>query len=88
MWQVAETSATALLGLFAMAAVFEGYHLKPLGWIERTFFLGVTVLLLWPSLATHGAGVLLFISLCFWQKMGVGTTVVTTGENKEQTSIT
>jgi TRAP transporter 4TM/12TM fusion protein len=68
MWQVAETAVTALLGLFTMAVVFEGYHLKALGWLERILFLGVTVLLLWPNITSHGAGVALYVSLCFWQK--------------------
>jgi TRAP transporter 4TM/12TM fusion protein len=79
LWQVAETTATALLGLFTMAAVFEGYHLKELGWLERLLFLSVTALLLWPSLMAHGAGVVLFISLCFWQRIRRGSASMATG---------
>lgn len=86
-WQVAETTVTALLGLFTMAVVFEGYHLKPLGWLERALFLLVTVLVLWPSLTAHATGVVLFISLCFWQKIGARSSVMTTGEDKEPKAI-
>jgi TRAP-type uncharacterized transport system fused permease subunit len=60
---------SALLGLFAMAVVFEGHHLKALGWLERLFFLGAMVLLLWPSLVLHGIGLVLFGALYLWQKM-------------------
>ncbi len=87
MWQVAETTVTALLGLFTMAAVFEGYHLKSLNWPERMLFMGTTVLLLWPSITLHGAGVVLFISLCFWQKISAGSPSVSAAEDKRQTSL-
>jgi TRAP transporter 4TM/12TM fusion protein len=74
LWRVAETSVMALLGLFTMAVVFEGYHLKALSWLERLLFLGVTVLLLWPGLALHGIGFALFAALWFWQKMAAPIT--------------
>jgi TRAP transporter 4TM/12TM fusion protein len=86
LWQVAETAVTALLGLYTMAVVFEGYHLKPLGWLERLLFLCTTVLLLWPAMAMHGAGLVLFVSLCFWQKMSTGPEVLPAAKKEESTS--
>jgi TRAP transporter 4TM/12TM fusion protein len=84
-WQVAETAVSALVGLFTVAVVFEGYHLKALGWLARILFLGTTVLLLWPSMALHAVGILLFVGLYFWQKMA-NTAAITPAEEAEQTS--
>ena len=82
LWQVAETTITALLGLFTMAAVFEGYHLKQLSWFERAIFLAATVLLLWPSYTTHAVGVMIFVVLCFWQKITAKRAVVSVQEGE------
>ena len=82
---MAETTVTALLGLFTMAAVFEGYHIKPLRWWERAILLSTTVLLLWPSYTAHMVGVATFIALCFWQKISAKTEVVAVQE-KEYTN--
>ncbi len=71
LWQVAETTVSATLGLFAMAVVFEGYHLKTLGWTGRIGFAGIATLLLWPHMAAHAAGLVLFLSLYLWQKSGI-----------------
>jgi len=83
LWQVAETTIAALVGLFAMAVVFEGYHLKPLGWLERALFLSTTVLLLWPDFIAHGAGAAIFVALCFWQKVGPAAPAASTAEENE-----
>ncbi len=80
LWQVAETTVTALLGLFTMAAVFEGYHLRALLWWERVFLLTTTGLLLWPSYISHGVGVFMFTAICFWQKIYYKNKVVTAEE--------
>jgi TRAP-type uncharacterized transport system fused permease subunit len=85
LWRVAETAVSALVGLFAMAVVFEGYHLKALGWLTRSFFLGATILLLWPGLALHAAGILLFGGLCFWQKMAKSAPSIHGEEAKQST---
>lgn len=82
LWQVAETTIAALLGLFSMAVLFEGYHLKPLSVLQRVLFSGATVLLLWPSFVAHGAGVLLFGSLYMWQKMAKSSNLSSSTEQE------
>jgi TRAP transporter 4TM/12TM fusion protein len=54
LWQVLETSAAALLGLFCLAAMFEGFHLILLNPGFRLFYLITGLLLLWPSLPLGG----------------------------------
>ncbi|THB74527.1 MAG: TRAP transporter permease [Desulfobacteraceae bacterium] len=66
--EVAEVSAAALLGLFCMAVFFEGFHRRELNWALRLGFLGAGVMLLWPMLWLHGAGLVLFIILTLLQK--------------------
>jgi TRAP-type uncharacterized transport system fused permease subunit len=56
--------------------------LRALSWLERLFFLGVTVLLLWPGLALHGIGIALFAALWFWQKMAASITDEHGGVNR------
>jgi len=83
LWQVLETSAAALLGLFCTAAMFEGYHVILLNWSLRSLYLITAVFLLWPSLTLsagdtslevpsfvlHLIGLVLFIGLVVLQKM-------------------
>jgi TRAP transporter 4TM/12TM fusion protein len=62
-WQAVETAIAGLLGLYAYAAAFEGYHLGRLTWPARLAMAGATALLLWPSLIAHGIGLLLLIGV-------------------------
>ena len=57
LWEVIETSIAALTGLFCIAVFFEGIHIKTLNWLYRIFYLATGVLLLWPNLFLHMAGV-------------------------------
>ena len=68
--EVAEVSATALIGLFCMAVFFEGYHRQPLNWGFRIAYLTAGVMLLWPMLWLHGAGLFLMAVLVMAQKGG------------------
>lgn len=65
--EVAEVSIAALLGLFCFAAFFEGYHRNHLNWLFRTGYLASGVLLIWPLMWCHGAGLALFIILALLQ---------------------
>ena len=65
--EVAEVSIAALLGLFCFAAFFEGYHRNHLNWLFRTGYLASGVLLIWPLMWCHGAGLVLFIALAMLQ---------------------
>ena len=69
LWRVIETSLCAAAGLFAFAVFWEGYHLKVLNWPFRILFAGCAILLFWPHLVCHSAGVLLFVILTGLQKM-------------------
>lgn len=60
--------------------------MKALGWLARIFFLGATVLLLWPSLALNGTGILLFGALFIRQKM-VGPAPSMPGEEANQSTL-
>ncbi len=62
-WQVAETAATATLGLFCFAAFFEGFCWIRLGWGLRLTYAACAGLLLWPTFTAHGAGLALFAAL-------------------------
>ncbi len=66
--EVAEVTVAATLGLFSFAVFFEGFHLVLLNWFLRLFFLAAGVLLIWPSMWCHGAGLVLFIILTVFQK--------------------
>ena len=66
--EVAEVTIAALLGLFSFAVFFEGFHLVPLNWFLRLLFLATGVLLIWPGMWCHGAGLVLFIILTIFQK--------------------
>jgi TRAP transporter 4TM/12TM fusion protein len=65
--EVAEVSIAALLGLFCFAAFFEGYHRNHLNWLFRIGYLASGVLLIWPLMWCHGAGLALFIILALLQ---------------------
>ncbi len=67
-WQVFETTATALVGLFSMAVFFEGIHIYPLNWILRILYLATGILLLWPNMILHGIGVTVLLGLVTLQK--------------------
>lgn len=69
MWQVAETSVTGLAGLFCIAVFFEGFHIILLNWPLRVAYLATALLLLWPMMALHIAGIGLFVVLVLIQKM-------------------
>jgi TRAP-type uncharacterized transport system fused permease subunit len=69
LWQVLETAAAALLGLFCAAVMFEGFHLVALNWGLRLAYLAAAVLLLWPLLALHAAGAVLLAALVVAQKV-------------------
>lgn len=60
-WQVIETAAMGLLGLYCFAVFFEGFHLGPLTWPQRLGFTGVAFCLLWPSMVVHAVGLAGFI---------------------------
>ena len=66
--EVAEVTIAALLGLFSFAVFFEGFHLIRLNWFLRLLFLATGVLLIWPGMWCHGAGLVLFIILTIFQK--------------------
>ncbi len=68
LWQVAETSVSALLGLFCAAVFFEGFHIVALNWLLRTMYLAAALMLLWPNLALNGSGGALFALLVVAQK--------------------
>ena len=67
-WRVVEVSLSALLGLLAFAAASEGFHLVPLNFVYRIFFLLSAGLMLWPLLACHAVGLALLLILTFMQK--------------------
>ncbi|MDP6778552.1 MAG: TRAP transporter fused permease subunit [Candidatus Latescibacteria bacterium] len=70
LWRVLETTVSAALGLFAFAAAFEAFHLDRLGIPLRLLYGLAAVLLLWPQLALHAAGLAFFIMLVGVQKIG------------------
>ncbi|MDJ0811579.1 MAG: TRAP transporter large permease subunit, partial [Desulfobacterales bacterium] len=69
LWQVLETAAAAMLGLFCAAVMFEGYHLMALNWGLRLAYLAVAGLMLWPLPWLHAAGAVIFVGLTVAQKM-------------------
>ena len=69
LWQVAETSVSALLGLFCAAVFFEGFHVVALNWLFRIMYVAAAIMLLWPNLALNGAGGMLFALIVVAQKI-------------------
>jgi TRAP-type uncharacterized transport system fused permease subunit len=69
LWQVVETAAAAMLGLFCAAAMFEGFHLMALNWGLRLGYLAAAGLLLWPLVWLHAAGAVAFTGLIAIQKI-------------------
>ncbi|HBX44165.1 MAG TPA: C4-dicarboxylate ABC transporter permease, partial [Deltaproteobacteria bacterium] len=67
-WQVIETAAIGLLGLYCFAAFFEGFHLGPLSWPQRVGYAGVAACLLWPRMEVHAIGLACFILLVALEK--------------------
>ena len=68
-WQVFETAAVGLLGLFCLAAFFEGFHRTHLNWFQRAGYFAAAVMLIWPAILCHAAGVVLFAGLALSQKV-------------------
>jgi TRAP transporter 4TM/12TM fusion protein len=60
-WQVIETAAIGLLGLYCFAMFFEGFHLGPLTWPQRVGYAGIAICLLWPRMEVHAIGMAGFI---------------------------
>ncbi len=67
-WEVLETSVTGLIGLYSLAVFFEGMQTVRLNWPMRLLFFATGILLLWPQIYTHAAGLALFAVLLFVQK--------------------
>jgi TRAP transporter 4TM/12TM fusion protein len=66
-WQVAETSIAALIGLFCFAAMFEGFHVVRLNWGLRACYAAAALMLLWPIIALHAVGIALLTFLILYQ---------------------
>jgi TRAP-type uncharacterized transport system fused permease subunit len=60
-WQVIETAAIGLLGLYCFTMFFEGFHLGPLTWPQRVGYAGIAFCLLWPRMDVHAIGLAAFI---------------------------
>ena len=69
LWQVIETSVSAMFGLFCTAVFFEGFHIIRLNWGFRILYLAAAALLLWPIIMLHTAGFGILIALIFIQKI-------------------
>jgi len=69
LWQTIETAVAALAGLFCAAVMFEGFHVVALNWGFRLAYLATAVLLLWPLLPLHAAGLVLLVMLFITQKI-------------------
>ncbi|HSL98627.1 MAG TPA: TRAP transporter permease, partial [Candidatus Limnocylindria bacterium] len=67
-WQVIETAAAALLGLYCFASFFEGFHLGLLTWPQRLGYAGIAACLLWPHILIHGIGMTAFILFVVLEK--------------------
>ena len=73
-WQVAETTAAAAMGMMALAAASEGRLLKPAG-IPGRLCLGIAGgLLLWPLIASHVAGGIALAGFALVQRTRGGNT--------------
>ncbi len=68
LWQVAETTLSALAGLFCFAAFFEGFHRIRLNWGLRSLYFVAAFLLLWPIIYLHGLGALILTGLYLVQR--------------------
>jgi len=60
-----ETMCTALLGLFALAASFEGYYIELLGLPLRILFGIIGLMLLYPMILSHLLGFTCFAVITF-----------------------
>ena len=67
-WRVGETALSALLGLYCLAAFFEGFNTRSIGWPLRSVYLVCCGLLLWPDMLIHAGGLILFLAGLFWEK--------------------
>lgn len=67
-WRVIETAVTGTVGLYCIAAFFEGYNLISIGWGMRLYMLGTGVLFLWPHLLCHAGGAVMFIAGMIMEK--------------------
>ncbi len=65
---IAETVATALIGLFCFAVFFEGFFLVEIKRLERILFAVLAFLLLFPNLKMHLAGFILFCAVFIVKK--------------------
>ena len=66
-WMVIETAVLATIGLYCIAAFFEGYHLFDLSWFMRLAMLAIGGLLLWPEIPLHGLGLTLLVCVSIVQ---------------------
>ena len=64
--EIGVATLTAIIGVTALAAAAVGYARKPLPWWERAIALVAALLLVYPGLATDGAG-LLAVGVVFWR---------------------
>ncbi len=69
MLMIAETVATALIGLFCFAVFFEGFFLDKINRKERVLFLALAVLLLYPNLLMHLIGFIVFSAVFILKKV-------------------
>jgi TRAP transporter 4TM/12TM fusion protein len=65
--EVLEIFVFAAIGLYAVAAAFQGHLEGPLSWPERALMLTAGALLFWPQVWwTHGAGLAIFALVFAW----------------------
>ncbi|MEA2014138.1 MAG: TRAP transporter permease [Thermodesulfobacteriota bacterium] len=63
-----ETTIAALVGLFSTAVLLEGFYRTKVGIFRRGFFGVSALLLLWPDIRLHVAGLLLFAAVFCMQR--------------------
>ena len=63
---IASEFVSAVIGVVAVAASFQGWFLRPIGPVVRIFFFGAALLLITPGLTTNLSGLALFVALVLW----------------------
>lgn len=68
--EVIQIVITSVIGIFGVAAAMNGYLFKKLAWYARIIICLGGLLMLYPSLTTDIAGIVITAAVCAWQFIG------------------